>query len=80
MKMFAAGGEGMPNIPVEATLVLNSASPLINGLSDKAANDKDTAELIARQIYSLALISQRKLSADELRSFLSDSYGILGKF
>jgi len=80
MKMFAAGGEGMPNIPVEATLVLNSASPLIRGLSYKSETNRDIAILIARQIYSLALISQRKLSADELRSFLSDSYGILGRF
>ena len=78
MRMYAQGGD-MPKMPVDATLVVNSASPLIAGLSDKAKSDPDTAKMLAKQIYSLCLLSQRKLTADELNEFLSDSYGILGK-
>ena len=33
----------------------------------------------AKQIFSLALLAQRQLSADELRSFLSGSYQTLEK-
>jgi len=78
MRMYAQGGD-MPKMPVDATLVVNSASPLIAGLSDKAKSDPDTAKMLAKQIYSLCLLSQRKLTADELNEFLTDSYDILGK-
>lgn len=40
---------------------------------------KAHAKRIAKQIYTLAKLSQRKLSADELSEFLSDSYSLLGE-
>ncbi len=78
MRMYAAGGE-MPKMPVDATFIINTANPLIKGLSDKAMSDPDTAKMLAKQIYSLCVLSQRKLTAEELTEFLADSYGILGK-
>lgn len=78
MRMYSAAGE-MPNMPVDATLVVNTASPLIENLAEKCKNDRDTAKVLAKHIYSLCLLSQRKLSAEELKDFLSDSYDILGK-
>ncbi|MBQ7826688.1 MAG: molecular chaperone HtpG [Clostridia bacterium] len=78
MRMYS-GGADMPKMPVDATLVINTASPLIAGLSDKAKADPDTAKVLAKHIYSLCLISQRKLTAEELTQFLSDSYDILGR-
>ena len=78
MRMYS-GGADMPKMPVDATLVINTANPLIAGLSDKAKSDPDTANMLAKHIYSLCVLSQRKLTADELTQFLSDSYGILGK-
>ena len=35
------------------------------------------AALIAKEVYKLALISQRHLSAEELKEFLSDSFKLL---
>ena len=78
MRMYA-GGADMPKMPVDATLVINTASPLVAGLSEKTKTDPDTAKILAKHIYSLCLLSQRKLTAEELTEFLSDSYGILGK-
>ncbi len=68
------------NMPApEGELVLNCACDMIKRLRDKAeAKDGDAAAL-ARQIYYLALLSLRRLSADELKSFLSDSFGLLDK-
>ncbi len=57
--------------PLEATLVLNSANSLIRKLATK------TDESIARQLWSLALLGQRQLEADELRAFLADSFTML---
>ena len=40
--------------------------------------DGEKQSLTAAYLYRLALLSQRKLTADELNRFLSESYGILG--
>ena len=40
--------------------------------------DDDKRERTASYLYQLAQLSQRKLSAEELQRFLSDSYTILG--
>jgi hypothetical protein len=58
--------------------VLNASSPLINKLSAIIESDNDKAKLIASEIYRLALISQRHMTADEMKAFLSDSFKILG--
>ena len=39
--------------------------------------DADKREQTAAYLYQLALLSQRKLSADELQKFLRDSYAML---
>lgn len=76
MKFYAANGgmEGM-NIPVESTLILNTCSPLIKKMSDEAESEK--TKIIAHQVYMLALLAQRQLTADELQTFLSDSFKLL---
>lgn len=75
MKLYKMG-DGMP---AAETLILNTASPLIaklTGYTDEG--NTDIAEKLARQIYMLASLSQRQLSADELISFLDSSYDLLG--
>ena len=72
MRMYAPD---MPAMPSEATLILNLASPIINGLAEGRFGDK--AEQVAKQVYSLALLSHRALDAEEMKEFLSDSYGLL---
>lgn len=76
LKLYKMDG----SMPTEETLILNTASPLIEKLTVYLDNgNNELAERIARQIYMLASLSQRQLSADELISFLDDSYDLLGK-
>lgn len=75
MKLYAMNGMAMPAFPTEATLTVNTTNALIARLSDM---DDDKRERTASYLYQLALLSQRKLSAEELQRFLSDSYTILG--
>ncbi len=72
MKMYAMGGGGMdaPSM-AEATLILNSESALIKKLIEKPD------ERVAKQLYTLTVLSQRRLTAEELKSFLSESFGML---
>ncbi len=75
MKMYAGMGMGsMPTPPTEATLTVNTASPLIQKLSGmEDARRESTAEYL----YRLALLSQKKPSAEELQQLLQSSYRIL---
>ena len=76
MKLYNMGA----GMPLEQTLILNTASPLVDKLISLAEEGNDAlAETIARQIYMLSSLSQRPLTADELVAFLNDSYDILGK-
>ena len=59
----------------EATLVLNSNSPLIRKLAD--VESEISREGAARQIWSLSLLAQRQLTAEELKAFLKQSYQTL---
>ena len=78
MKMYAMANEGMDgSFPLQSKLILNASSPLIAKLD--AESDAEKAERIARQVYTLCLLSQRKLTADELTSFLNDSYDLLNQ-
>jgi molecular chaperone HtpG len=82
MKLYAmqnGGLGGTSMFPQEYTLVVNTTSPLYARLCELSDSDGDRAELIARQIYRLSVLSQRKLTADELKEFLSGSFDLLGK-
>ena len=61
----------------QATLVLNTASPLITKLALAVASDKNKAETIASYIYKISLMSQKRFSADEMQAFIKDSFDIL---
>lgn len=75
MKLYAMSGMGaMGAFPTEAKLTVNTASPLISKLS---AMEGEKQEKTAAYLYRLALLSQRKLTADELKQFLADGYAIL---
>ena len=76
MKLYAMSGMSMAgSFPTEATLTVNTASPLIAKLADM---EGEKQEKTATYLYQLALLSQRKLTAEELQSFLANSYGVLG--
>lgn len=71
MRLYGMAG----GMPADNTLTVNTASPLIAKLKAMEGDRQATA---AAYLYRLALLSQRKLTADELNTFLSESYGILG--
>ena len=77
MKLY--GGmmpEGM-NTPDDTVLILNQTSPLLLSLAEKL--DSPVAELVAKQILTLATAAQRPLTADEMRELLASGYEVLGK-
>ena len=65
--------------PTESTLVLNSASPLIGKLEAAASEDPEKAKAIASYIYKVSLLSQKKFSAEEMQTFMKDSFELLMK-
>jgi len=73
MKMY---GKDMA-MPTKETLVINNACPLIKKLSALSESSPEKAKKLANQIYMLALISQRSLSADELQKYVRETVDIL---
>ena len=65
------------DFPVESTLVINSASPLISKLEAAAETDPDKAKAMASYIYKISLLSQKKLSSEEMQAFMNDSFELL---
>ncbi len=74
MKLYAMNGMGMGAYPVDYTLTVNTASPLIAKLEGMEDARREQA---AAYLYQLARLSQRKLTAEELQQFLRDSYAVL---
>lgn len=64
-------------MPQKAALTVNTASPLIKSLEEKLSAGDEKADVIAKGIYRLATLSFRRLSGDEMKDFLSESYDIL---
>ena len=78
MRMYAMSTGAAPmEYPLEYAMVVNTASPLYAKLVSMQASDPQKASLIAHHIYSLSMLAQRKLTADELESFLADSFSLL---
>ena len=65
-----------PAMPTKATLVLNSNSPIIQKLNNDAYGELSL--VVAKQLYSLALLSAKKLSADEMNALFDSTLSILG--
>ena len=67
--MFGSAG------PVSETLIINTQNNIIKKIPSL---DEEKQELLCKHIYDLALISQRKLTAEELDNFISTSVQVLG--
>ena len=76
MKLYGGMPAGMTP-PGGHKLILNSENPLVKTLGENLSIP--FAESAAKQIFSLATLAQRQLSADELRDFLNESYKTLEK-
>lgn len=79
MKMYrmSGGADFGESFPLDMTLVLNTASPLISKLAAMDGSDAEGAENYASYIYRLSLLSLRKFTAEEMERFLKDSYKML---
>ncbi len=82
MKAYAMMTKNEPTGSMAAqTLILNTSSPVYIRLEQHLSNDcTDKAEFMAGYIYRLALMAHRKLTADELNTFLADSYKLLNDY
>ena len=75
MRLYGMGDSA--SFPTESTLILNTASPLVQKLENETDDEK--AKQIASYLYKISLLSQKKFSADEMQSFMKDSFEILMK-
>ena len=66
--------------PVSMKMIVNTSSSLINHLSSLCESDEEKAKKVAKQIFYLCLMSQRNLTAEEMKKFLDDSFGILKNY
>lgn len=72
MRMYAPD---MPMPEKETTLTLNMASPVIARLAEGGFGERNAQ--VAKYVLSLATLSHRTLSAEEMKAFLADSYDVL---
>ena len=77
MKMYASNGMSFPSVSKEK-FVVNLSSSVVKHIEELLAqNNLEKATAVADHMYKLALITQRKLTAEEMNEFLSNSYDIL---
>jgi molecular chaperone HtpG len=75
--MFKLYGMDPSQFPSEETLVLNSENGLVKYLEEKP--EDETGSLIAQQLYDLALMAHKPLSAAQMTAFSARSLKIMEK-
>ena len=65
--------------PPDKKLILNAKSPLIEKIDELCERDGELAKSVAEYVYKLALLSQKKFSAEEMQEFTENSYTLLMK-
>ena len=78
MKMYSMGSPLPESTDGDGeTLILNANHPLVEKIM--ADPDAENSKLIEQQLYDLALLSNKQLSADEMTKFIQRSNDILMK-
>ena len=78
MKLYAlAENESAPSLPLDTTLVVNTESTVTQKLVSLIKENSENKERFVRYMYKLAVMSYRRLTADEMQEFLADSYELL---
>lgn len=75
-EMSAIYGMGNMTMPTDEILVLNSSNNVVKLLADYK-NDKETSDIICKQIYDLAVMSNQPLSQQQMTEFINRSNKIL---
>ncbi len=73
MRMW--GSNGMPDFPLERTLVLNAQHPLVKNLA--AREQDDNARDICLQLTDLAEMAQQPLPAERMNAFIARSLRLM---
>ena len=81
MRMYrmTGGEDAIPSFPTDKTLIVNTASPLIAQIRSMLDTSSEKAESLAAYLYRLCVLSQRRFSAEEMQTFLKDSYRLLSE-
>ncbi|MDE7380427.1 MAG: molecular chaperone HtpG [Clostridia bacterium] len=76
MRRYSEMGQfyGMTDEQIGKTLIVNTSNPVVTQIKSL---DDDKQKFIAKHIYSLALVSFKKLSPEELSDFISDNMKLL---
>ena len=69
------GSDGMPDFPLERTLVLNAQHPLVKNLAGRPQDD--TAKDICLQLTDLAEMAQQPLPAERMNAFIARSLRLM---
>ncbi|MEW9124661.1 MAG: molecular chaperone HtpG, partial [Thermotaleaceae bacterium] len=77
MKRYSMGGFNSGMMPSEEILVLNRKHLLIQYLLNHGAEETELLELIAHQVYDLAVLSHKQLSPEALTDFVKRSNEIM---
>lgn len=79
MKQYGAMGMDASMFPSDETLVLNKKNALVNYTIENLEGDEETINLVTEQIYDLAVLTHKPLTADAMTKFIKRSNDILKK-
>ena len=76
MRRYSEMGQfyGMTDDAMGKTLIVNTANPVVAKIKDLP---EDKQKFVAKHVYSLALLSFKKLSPEELGEFMSENLSLL---
>lgn len=79
MRRYTEMGQmyGMSDGALAQTMIVNTASPIIKKIKDL---DDDKQKFVANYVYSLALLSFKKLESDELDKFIDSNILLLDNY
>lgn len=77
MKQYGAMGMDASMFPSDETLVLNKKNALVNYTIEHLEDDEEALKLVTEQIYDLAMLTHKPLTADAMTKFVKRSNDIL---
>lgn len=79
MRQFSMSGMDSSMFPTNESLVLNKNHPLVQYTLENSDSENETTDLIAEQIYDLAMMSHKPLEADAMTAFIKRSNDIMAR-
>lgn len=79
MRRYSEMGQfyGMTDDKMALTLMVNTSNPIVNSIKGLS---EDKQKFVAKYLYSMALLSYKKLSPEELQSFIADNITLLSDY